>query len=56
MRRLHEIATPTGWPTTVFPHVEGPINDLVLGNAGVVLTSVWSGHPLSEAIAEIGWS
>lgn len=56
MRRLHEIATPTGWPTTVFPHIEGPINDLVLGNAGVVLTSVWSGHPLSEAIAEIGWS
>ena len=54
IQRLHEIATPAGWPTTVFPHVEGPINDLVLGNAGVVLTALWSRHPLSETIAEIG--
>ncbi len=56
LRRLADLATPDGWRTTLEyePGSDAPLNDIVMGNAGVVLTAVWSGGESAEAIATTG--
>jgi hypothetical protein len=41
LERLEALAEPNGWPSTVFPGHQGPVTDLLLGNAGVALTALW---------------
>jgi hypothetical protein len=53
VERLAAIATPDGWTTTLFSS-GGSISDLLLGNAGVVLTGLWAGGDLGAQIAGIG--
>ncbi len=54
--RLAELATPAGWPTDarVDPELDGPITDLVMGTAGVVLAAVWAGDDQADAVATTG--
>jgi len=56
LRRLAELATPQGWPTTqdLQPRPQGPVNDVVLGTAGVVLAAVWAGGPESVPVVTVG--
>ncbi|PKW11952.1 Lanthionine synthetase C-like protein [Streptomyces sp. 1222.5] len=56
LRRLAHLATPDGWRTTLEfePGSDAPLNDIVMGNAGVVLTAVWAGGESAEAIATTG--
>ncbi|MFF8401514.1 lanthionine synthetase LanC family protein [Streptomyces sp. NPDC014846] len=56
LRRLADLATPDGWRTTLEfePGSDTPLNDIVMGNAGVVLTAVWAGGESAEAIATTG--
>jgi hypothetical protein len=54
--RLADLVTPAGWPTEerVDPVLDGPITDVVLGTAGVVLTAVWTGGEHWAAVATAG--
>jgi len=56
LRRLAELATPDGWPTTLGfePGSDAPLNDIIMGTAGVVLTAVWAGGDFAEPIATTG--
>lgn len=56
LRRLAELATRDGWKTTVEfePGSDAPLNDIIMGAAGVVLTAVWAGGEYAEAIATTG--
>ncbi|MFF4439491.1 lanthionine synthetase LanC family protein [Streptomyces sp. NPDC001621] len=56
LRRLADLATRDGWRTTLEfePGSDAPLNDIVMGNAGVVLTAVWAGGESAEAIATTG--
>ncbi|WP_405773458.1 lanthionine synthetase LanC family protein [Streptomyces sp. NBC_01538] len=56
LRRLAELATPDGWPTTLGfePGSDAPLNDIIMGTAGVVLTAVWAGGEFAEPIATTG--
>jgi lantibiotic modifying enzyme len=56
MRRLAELATPAGWPTEerVDTDLDGPVTDVVLGTAGVVLAAFWAGGEHSAAVATAG--
>ncbi|KOV57491.1 lanthionine synthetase [Streptomyces sp. NRRL WC-3618] len=56
LRRLAELATPDGWPTTLGfePRSDAPLNDIIMGTAGVVLTAVWAGGEFAEPIATTG--
>jgi lantibiotic modifying enzyme len=56
MRRLAELSTPAGWPTAqrVDPEIDGPISDLVMGTAGVVLAGLWAGGEHASAVATTG--
>ncbi|MPY53696.1 lanthionine synthetase [Streptomyces sp. K1PN6] len=56
LRRLADLATPEGWKTTVEfePGSDAPLNDIIMGTAGVVLTAVWAGGECAEAIATTG--
>ncbi|UXY39415.1 lanthionine synthetase LanC family protein [Streptomyces albidocamelliae] len=56
LRRLADLATPDGWRTTLEfePGSDAPLNDIVMGNAGVVLTAVWAGGESAEVIATTG--
>ncbi len=56
LARLADLVTPAGWPTAerVDPVLDGPITDVVLGTAGVVLTAVWTGGEHSAAVATAG--
>jgi len=56
MRRLADLRTPAGWPTTleIEPGSTAPIRDLVLGTAGVVLAAIWAGGEHAEEIAGTG--
>ncbi|MEW2400906.1 lanthionine synthetase LanC family protein [Streptomyces sp. NPDC046862] len=56
LRRLADLATPEGWKTTVDfePGSDAPLNDIIMGTAGVVLTAVWAGGEFAEAIATTG--
>ncbi|MFJ3310011.1 lanthionine synthetase LanC family protein [Streptomyces sp. NPDC086549] len=56
LRRLADLATPEGWKTTVEfePGSDAPLNDIIMGTAGVVMTAVWAGGEFAEAIATTG--
>lgn len=56
LRRLAELATPDGWKTTVEFEAgsDAPLNDIIMGTAGVVLTAVWAGGEFAESIAVTG--
>jgi lantibiotic modifying enzyme len=56
LRRLAELATPDGWKTTVEFEAgsDAPLNDIIMGTAGVVLTAVWAGGEFAESIATTG--
>ncbi len=52
--RLADGATRRGWPSPSFGGQGAPVNDLVLGNAGVVLACVWVGGALADDLAAAG--
>ncbi len=56
LRRLAGLATPEGWRTTVDfeKGSDAPLNDIIMGTAGVVLTAVWAGGEFAESIATTG--
>jgi Lanthionine synthetase C-like protein len=56
LHRLSELATATGWPTTVElePRSDLPFNDVVLGTAGVVLAAAWAGGDGAQAVVTRG--
>lgn len=56
LRRLAELATPEGWNTTIEfePGSDAPLNDIIMGTAGVVLTALWAGGEFAEGIATTG--
>ncbi|MGW7403004.1 lanthionine synthetase LanC family protein [Streptomyces sp. NPDC054833] len=56
LRRLAGLATPEGWKTTLEfePGSDAPLNDIIMGTAGVVMTAVWAGGEFAEAIATTG--
>ncbi|HEY3501807.1 MAG TPA: lanthionine synthetase LanC family protein [Actinocatenispora sp.] len=54
LRRLARLATPAGWDTTLDVGVRGPLTDLVLGTAGVVLAAAWAGGPDATGIVTVG--
>lgn len=56
LRRLAELATPDGWKTTTDfePGSDAPLNDIIVGAAGIVMTAVWAGGEHAGAIATTG--
>jgi lantibiotic modifying enzyme len=56
MRRLADLMTPAGWPSTlqIEPGSDEPVTDLIQGTAGVVLTAVWAGGEHAREIATTG--
>jgi hypothetical protein len=56
MRRLADLITPAGWNSTleIEPGSDGPVTDLVLGTAGVVLAAVWAGGEHAQDLAATG--
>lgn len=54
LARLVELATPDGWLSTEGQWAGMPVNDVVMGTAGVVLTGVWHGSPLGLDVARRG--
>lgn len=52
LRRLAELRTPAGWTTTLDVGMDppGPITDLIIGTAGIVLTAAWAGGDDSTGI------
>ncbi len=51
---LADVATPTGWASAIFDDPPSPINDLIMGNAGVVLTCAWLGGERADGLAALG--
>jgi hypothetical protein len=45
LQRLADLQTPDGWESTVDvgPERTGPLSDIVMGTAGIVLTAAWAG-------------
>ncbi|MET7454375.1 lanthionine synthetase LanC family protein [Streptomyces sp. NPDC005574] len=56
LRRLAELARPEGWRTTLDfePGSDAPLNDVIMGTAGVVMTAIWAGGEFAETIATTG--
>ncbi|MFD6920713.1 lanthionine synthetase LanC family protein [Streptomyces sp. NPDC059944] len=56
LRRLDELTTPDGWKTTTEfePGSDAPLNDIIMGTAGVVMTAVWARGEFADAIATTG--
>ena len=56
LRRLVELATPTGWIShlPIDGGMDAPLNDLVGGTAGIVLAAVWLGGEDARRIATTG--
>ncbi|MEU3792264.1 lanthionine synthetase LanC family protein [Streptomyces fructofermentans] len=56
LARVADLATPEGWRSTIGfePDADAPLNDIVMGAAGVVLTAVWAGGGFAEPIAVTG--
>jgi len=56
LRRLADLMTPAGWPTTMDtgPEFTAPVTDLVMGTAGIVLAAVWAGGEHARAISTTG--
>lgn len=54
-RRLHELATADGWPSTRDLVTPGAVvNDVIGGSAGIVLAALWAGGPDAPAVATAG--
>jgi lantibiotic modifying enzyme len=56
LRRLHDLTTSDGWRTTLEfePDSDAPLNDIIMGTAGIVMTAVWAGGDVADAIATTG--
>ena len=54
LERLGAVVTAEGWLTSVFGEPGRPVNDLVLGNAGIVLACVWLADPRADELAAVG--
>ncbi|MEU0785046.1 lanthionine synthetase LanC family protein [Streptomyces sp. NPDC006173] len=56
LRRLDDLTTPDGWKTTADfePGSDAPLNDIIMGTAGVVMTAVWARGEFADAIATRG--
>src|SRR5215470_7588817 len=56
LARLAKLMTPLGWNSTLelLPGSTAPVNDLVLGTAGVVLAATWAGGEHARGIAATG--
>lgn len=56
LRRLDELTTSDGWKTTTEfePGSDAPLNDIIMGTAGVVMTAVWAKGEFADAIATTG--
>jgi lantibiotic modifying enzyme len=54
LERLADEATATGWPAVAFDEPSSTANDLLLGNAGIVLACIWHGGPLADELAALG--
>jgi hypothetical protein len=52
--RLSELAAPAGWETALDLEYQGPVTDLALGAAGVVLAAAWAGGPHAAKIMTVG--
>lgn len=52
--RIADLAKPSGWPSSILEDPPSPINDLVMGNAGVVLTCAWLGGERADGLAALG--
>ena len=54
VERLAGRATPLGWPSVEFDDTGSPINDLIMGDAGIVLTCCWLGGAQAARLAALG--
>jgi len=54
MDRLANLAKPTGWFSLIFDDQGGPINDLIMGNAGIVLACSWLGGERADGLVALG--
>jgi lantibiotic modifying enzyme len=56
LQRLAELLTPDGWNSTLGmqPDSNAPVTDLLLGNAGIVLTAIWAGGEHAHEFATTG--
>ncbi|WP_433689183.1 lanthionine synthetase LanC family protein [Micromonospora carbonacea] len=56
LERLAELRTPAGWDTTLTVGAghDGPLTDLIMGTAGVVLAAAWAGGDLADGIMSAG--
>ena len=56
LRRLADLAGVDGWRTTVEfePGSDAPLNDIIMGAAGLIMTAVWAGGEHAVAIATTG--
>jgi hypothetical protein len=54
LRRLVELKTLAGWDTTMDVGYSGPLTDLVMGTAGVVLAAAWAGGDLAVDVMSSG--
>ncbi|MGY0235638.1 lanthionine synthetase LanC family protein [Longispora urticae] len=54
LRRLAELATPTGWRSTLetVPGSDEPVTDLISGTAGIVLAAVWAGGLPADRVGD----
>ena len=55
LARIRELATPDGWSQDIFGpprnRAGAPVNDVVIGAAGVALGAIWAGGPLGDDVA-----
>ncbi|GAA3516306.1 lanthionine synthetase LanC family protein [Actinocatenispora rupis] len=54
LRRLADLRTPEGWPTTFEVDATGPLTDMIMGTAGVVLAAAWAGGPYAAGLMTTG--
>ncbi len=52
--RLEDRVTESGWPSPIFDDPTSPVNDLVLGDAGVVLACAWFGGARVDELVAVG--
>jgi len=51
---LGDASTDVGWPSPVFGDPSRPVNDVVLGNAGVVMACGWLDDPRADELVAVG--
>nr|WP_275410441.1 lanthionine synthetase LanC family protein [Asanoa siamensis] len=54
LRRIADLRTADGWDTTLDLGYEGPVTDIVLGTAGIVLTALWAGGSAADDVVAGG--